>query len=177
MLRSFAIAGISAVAVLSGPAAEAGETTGEITGVIEGEARTWYVTIQTVGGETMSQSDWENFPGIGYSVSLTGHDQPGGIGTNGAINVSFMVSAANAVSEPAITYFYQGFGNVYDSGQDGAAEVVVDSVSVDGDIMTVEGGFAGSLGHFSLSKAEPMDGKTSLTVTDGRFRAEVMILK
>ena len=168
--------------VIGAPAGAAEiELLGTLTGTVDGEKRTWYVTAAEMEGETVSQSDFMGDPSSGATVSLFGHPTESVMSSKASILLSFSVNSPGAPRVSGVEITYGGFSKVegqtgfYNSGNDGQAEVVVSSFGAEGERLKISGTFSGTMPFRASTSKEP-DMDHVVTVTDGSFDTLILPL-
>ena len=153
---------------------------GRITAVLDGEEQTWLVLSRDFGGQRHSQSDWSSMSRGGgwFGVSIFAHAQGQGFGRKQALMIGFSVTTVDGehrVNDPELTYLATGsISNNYSSGHEGgSAEIALDSVEVNGEVLNISGSFSGTLRFKSLDGSQQAPGPDSISFSEGRFTAEL----
>ena len=154
---------------------------GTLTGTVDGETRSWYVTAAEMQGEAVSQSDFMGDPADGASVSVFGHATESVMDSTDSIMLSFSVSVPTAPRVSGHEITYGGFSNIdgqtgfYSSGNDGQAEIAVVAFAAEGKALRIIGTFSGVM-PFRASGNKTSDMNHVVTVTDGKFDTLILPL-
>lgn len=157
------------------PAAAASvENLGQISAMINGETRTWYVTATKAGEVWRSQSDWSALGGAQVgSVNIFGLvDVTRSVGSNGALTIGFTLAkteVGHQASSAEISLHPEnpGLGN-HSSSNDGAAEIMVTNAVQSGDMLRLKGTFTATL-PFRKFSSRDADMADVIKVENGKF--------
>lgn len=148
---------------------------GEITAIVNGEARKWLITHALDSGRIESRSRWRALSGSSMTVTLFGHvnptvEQAG----EGEIAVRFVVvdsvGAPRLVSKE-IEFYPAPAALTWSSDNGGEATITLDRLERVGDDLLVAGAFSGLAPVSGESDRRP--GMTHFDVSGGAFQARI----
>jgi len=164
LIKYFILSWSISLTIFSGATAQ--DVTGRIVAAIEGNEQTWFVTSL----DGTSQSDWSGDPNFA-NVSIWGHPVEN---TTSAIKGSLLIgfqlvksAGDHSAWTVEVSYLEDGYGGMYRVVEDDDASLTVESVSLDGDLLTVSGAFTAAM-FYATNYGRDVDPSNSQSV-EGAF--------
>ncbi len=159
---------LAALALVAG-AAQAAEITGTVSATLAGEARQWVSLDDADAPDGSYHAYGEAFT----MVSLFGRDGPDGSPFANVVVIEFALEGTDEaltsdISYGVVSYFPDGFFPHY---TDDAPTVTVETVTRDGEALTLRGTFSATLSRLD-SLGEPADESDQKTI-EGSFEARL----